>query len=76
VGLAPDHDGGHYTARTRGRDSGDPGSTAGPSPLESKEEVERFAGGPPAPPRVTDEVIGVFEWVDGTVIDSIYQVAE
>ncbi len=41
-----------------------------------KEEVERFAGGPPAPPKVTDDVIGVVKWVDGTVIDSIYQVAE
>jgi len=46
-------------------------------PIEQiKAEVERFCGGPPAKPKVTDEVIGVVKWVDGTIIDSIYRVAE
>ncbi|MBN2799254.1 MAG: citrate lyase subunit alpha [Deltaproteobacteria bacterium] len=41
---------------------------------EIKAEVEALCGGKPAKPRLTDEVIGVVKWVDGTVIDTIYRV--
>ena len=41
-----------------------------------KAEVEALCGGKPEPAKVTDEVIGVVKWVDGTLIDSIYRVRE
>jgi citrate lyase subunit alpha/citrate CoA-transferase len=43
---------------------------------EIKAEVEALCGGRPEPARVTDEVIGVIKWVDGTLIDSVYRVAD
>ena len=44
-------------------------------PIEDiKAEVDDLIGGPPAEPKLTDEVVGVVKWVDGTVIDSIYKV--
>ncbi|NOZ03407.1 MAG: citrate lyase subunit alpha [FCB group bacterium] len=43
---------------------------------EIKAEVDDLIGGPPAKPELTDEVIGVVKWVDGTVIDSIYRIKE
>ncbi|MFQ6674754.1 MAG: citrate lyase subunit alpha [Fidelibacterota bacterium] len=39
-----------------------------------KKEVDDLCGGPPEKPDVTDEIIGVVKWVDGTVLDSIYRV--
>ena len=41
---------------------------------EIKEEVEELCGGPPARPKLGDKVVAVIEWVDGTVLDSVYQV--
>jgi citrate lyase subunit alpha/citrate CoA-transferase len=43
---------------------------------EIKAEVDELIGGPPAKPELTDEVIGVVKWVDGTVLDSIYKIKE
>ncbi len=42
---------------------------------EIKEEVESLSGGAPAPPKLGDKVIAAIKWVDGTVIDSVRQVA-
>ncbi|MCP4712930.1 MAG: citrate lyase subunit alpha [Planctomycetes bacterium] len=41
---------------------------------EIKEEVEGICGGPPAKPQLGDKVVAVVEWVDGTVLDSVYEV--
>ncbi len=41
---------------------------------EIKQEVDDMLGGPPAKPNLSKEVVGVVKWVDGTVLDSIYQV--
>jgi len=41
---------------------------------EIKEEVEAMCGGKPAPPKLGDKIVAVVKWVDGTVIDSVYQV--
>jgi citrate lyase subunit alpha/citrate CoA-transferase len=41
---------------------------------EIKAEVDRLIGGPPAKPKLADELIGVVKWVDGTVLDSIHKV--
>jgi citrate lyase subunit alpha / citrate CoA-transferase len=43
---------------------------------EIKQEVEAIVGGPPAPPRVLDRPVAVIKWVDGTVIDTVWQVEE
>ncbi|MFH1470095.1 MAG: citrate lyase subunit alpha [Pseudomonadota bacterium] len=43
---------------------------------EIQAEVEALCGGKPEPARVTDEVIGIVKWVDGTVMDSVYRVVE
>ena len=43
---------------------------------EMKAEIDELIGGPPAKPELTDEVIGVVKWVDGTVLDSIYKIKE
>jgi citrate lyase subunit alpha / citrate CoA-transferase len=44
-------------------------------PIEDiKAEVERMCG-KPAKPKLTDKVVAVVKWVDGTVLDSIYQTA-
>ena len=39
-----------------------------------KEEVEGLCGGPPERPKLGDKVVAVIEWVDGTVLDSVFQV--
>jgi len=39
-----------------------------------KAEVDALCGGPPAPPRVEDKIVAAIKWVDGTVIDCVYQV--
>ncbi len=41
---------------------------------EIKDEVERLIGGQPEPPRVTDRPVAVVKWVDGTVLDTVWQV--
>ncbi|MFQ6047329.1 MAG: citrate lyase subunit alpha [Gemmatimonadales bacterium] len=42
---------------------------------EIKAEVEAIVGGPPRPPRVLDRPVAVINWVDGTVLDTVWQVA-
>jgi citrate lyase subunit alpha / citrate CoA-transferase len=42
---------------------------------EIKEEVETLVGGAPAPPRLTDRPVAIVKWVDGTVLDTVWQVA-
>ena len=42
---------------------------------EIKDDVERLVGGKAAPAQVTDEPVAVVKWVDGTVIDTVWQVA-
>lgn len=38
-------------------------------------EVENICGGKPEPPNISsDHVVAVVQWVDGTLIDSVYQV--
>ncbi len=42
---------------------------------EIYEEVNKICGGKPAKPKVKkDKVVAIIKWVDGTVIDSVYQV--
>ena len=43
---------------------------------EIKQEVERLVGGPPEKPRVLDVPVAVIKWVDGTVLDTVWQVAD
>jgi citrate lyase subunit alpha/citrate CoA-transferase len=46
-------------------------------PIERiKAEVETLVGGPPAKPALLDNPVAVIKWVDGTVIDTVWQVAE
>jgi citrate lyase subunit alpha / citrate CoA-transferase len=52
------------------------GSTLPIRPIqEIKDEVEAMVGGPPSPPRLTDRPVAVIKWVDGTVLDTVWQVA-
>jgi citrate lyase subunit alpha/citrate CoA-transferase len=41
---------------------------------EIKEEVERICGGRPQKPRLSDKPVAVIKWVDGTIIDTAWQV--
>ncbi len=41
-----------------------------------KDEIEGIIGGKPEEPPVTDKPIAVIKWVDGTVIDTVWQVEE
>ena len=41
---------------------------------EIKAEVERITGGPPQPARLIDRPVAVIKSVDGTVIDTVWQV--
>jgi citrate lyase subunit alpha/citrate CoA-transferase len=43
---------------------------------EIKAEVERICGGKPAKPRLLDHPVAVVKWVDGTVLDTIWQVVD
>jgi citrate lyase subunit alpha/citrate CoA-transferase len=36
-------------------------------------EVEQIVGGQPAPPRLSERPVAVIKWVDGTVIDTVWQ---
>jgi len=40
---------------------------------EIQAEVEAIVGGKPQKPRLTDRPVAVVKWVDGTVIDSVWQ---
>ena len=52
------------------------GSTLPIRPLEEiRAEVERICGGKPQKPRLGDPV-AVVKWVDGTLIDTVYQVED
>ncbi|HMS57119.1 MAG TPA: citrate lyase subunit alpha [Fimbriimonadaceae bacterium] len=42
---------------------------------ELKDSAEKMCGGKPDLPELTDQSIGVVEWVDGTVIDVVWGVA-
>jgi len=39
-----------------------------------KAEVDQLIGGPSAKQKLTDEVIGIVKWVDGTVLDTIFKI--
>src|SRR5215813_6986758 len=39
-----------------------------------KAEVERICGGKPASPKLTDNPVAVVKWVDGTVLDTVWQI--
>ena len=43
---------------------------------EIKAEVEKICGGAPAKPRLLDNPVAVVKWVDGTVLDTVWQVAD
>ena len=43
---------------------------------EIKAEVERFCGGPPQKPVLTDEPVAIIKGVDGTVLDTVWKVGE
>ena len=43
---------------------------------EIKEEVEKLCGGKPQKPRLTENPVAVVKWVDGTVLDTVWQLAE
>jgi citrate lyase subunit alpha / citrate CoA-transferase len=40
-----------------------------------KAEVERICGGKPAKPKLSDRPVAVVKWVDGTVLDTIWQLS-
>lgn len=40
-----------------------------------KRQVDKMCGGPPAKPKRTDKIVAAIKWVDGTVIDSVRQIA-
>ena len=42
--------------------------------LDTKEEVEGIIGGKPDAPQFTDQPVAVIKWVDGTVLDTVWQV--
>jgi len=42
---------------------------------EIKAEVEHICGGKPAEPRLLENPVAVVKWVDGTVLDTVWQVA-
>jgi citrate lyase subunit alpha / citrate CoA-transferase len=53
------------------------GSSLPIKPIEQlKAEVERLCGGAPAKPRFRDNPVAVVKWVDGTVLDTVWQIAE
>jgi citrate lyase subunit alpha/citrate CoA-transferase len=44
--------------------------------LDIKEEVEGIIGGRPQAPRLGDNPVAVIKWVDGTVLDTVWQVLD
>jgi citrate lyase subunit alpha/citrate CoA-transferase len=52
------------------------GSTLPIRPIQDiKVEVERICGGKPARPKLGDNPVAVVKWADGTVLDTVWQVA-
>jgi hypothetical protein len=49
-------------------------------PIRSIEEIQRevfqICGGRPQKPKLTDRPVAVVKWVDGTVLDTVWQVAQ
>jgi citrate lyase subunit alpha / citrate CoA-transferase len=43
---------------------------------ELRAEVEKICGGKPAKPRLLDRPVAVVKWVDGTVLDTVWQVVD
>jgi len=43
---------------------------------EIKAEVERICGGKPAKPRLLERPVAVVKWVDGTILDTVWQVVD
>ncbi len=43
---------------------------------ELKQEVDEIIGDKPEKPKLGDKIVAVVKWVDGTIIDSVYQVLE
>src|SRR5450631_1294937 len=43
---------------------------------EIKAEVEQICGGKPAKPRLGDHSVAVVKWVDGTVLDTVWEVLD
>ncbi|HTZ95415.1 MAG TPA: hypothetical protein VMB18_03390 [Terriglobales bacterium] len=41
---------------------------------EIKAEVERTCGGKPERPKFGDRPVAIVKWVDGTVLDTVWQV--
>jgi citrate lyase subunit alpha/citrate CoA-transferase len=42
---------------------------------ELKKEIDEICGGAPAKPKINkDKVVAIVKWVDGTVLDSVFQV--
>lgn len=41
---------------------------------EIKEEVDDICGGPPSPPELTNEPVAVVEWIDGTILDTVWKI--
>jgi citrate lyase subunit alpha/citrate CoA-transferase len=41
---------------------------------EIKEEVERICGGKPQRPAHRDRPVAIVKWVDGTVLDAVWQI--
>jgi len=41
---------------------------------EIKAEVERFCGGAPQKPVLTEDPVAVIKWVDGTILDTVWKV--
>ncbi len=46
------------------------------SAVELKQEVEDICGGKPDKPKLGDKIVAVTKWVDGTILDCIYQVVD
>ena len=43
---------------------------------EIKQEVEEICGGKPEKPNLGEKIVAVTKWVDGTILDSIYQILD
>jgi citrate lyase subunit alpha/citrate CoA-transferase len=44
-------------------------------PIEAiQQEVEQLCGGKPARPRLTERPVAAIKWVDGSLIDTVFQV--
>jgi citrate lyase subunit alpha/citrate CoA-transferase len=51
------------------------GSSLPIRPIEEiRDEVEALCGGKPRKPRLTDNPVAVIKWVDGSVIDTVWQI--